>query len=116
MKHARNFSLRLTFSLALLSVSVISYQLLLIQILSIVQWYHFAYMVISIAMLGFGAAGTFIALFKKHLIKRTDYLLPSLMIISSLLMTVSVWLSQTDFISFDSYLLFADTKHLWKLI
>ena len=108
MKNAGNFSLRLTFSLVLISISVIAYQLLLIQILSIVQWYHFAYMVISIAMLGFGAAGTFMAIFKKYLVERTDYLLPFLMIISSLMMTVSVWIAQTDIIRFDSYLLFAN--------
>jgi len=55
------------FSIALLSAAIIAFQLALIQILSISQWYHFAYMVISIALLGFGAAGSLLALFQKYL-------------------------------------------------
>ncbi len=56
MKNSNGHLVRLSFSIALLSIAIISFQLSLIQILSIVQWYHFAYMVISIALLGFGAA------------------------------------------------------------
>jgi hypothetical protein len=35
---------------------------LLTRLFSIIQWHHFAYMVISVALLGFGASGTFLAL------------------------------------------------------
>lgn len=116
MNNTNRFFVRLSFSIGLLSVSIISYQLLLIQILSIVQWYHFAYMVISIAMLGFGMAGTIIALFRNFLIKRSDALLPFFIITSSLLMIFAIAISQTDIIRFDSYLLFADYGHIPKLI
>jgi len=37
------------------------------RVLSIVQWHHFAYMIISLALLGYGASGTFIALFRRTL-------------------------------------------------
>ncbi|MDH3453122.1 MAG: SAM-dependent methyltransferase, partial [Gammaproteobacteria bacterium] len=37
------------------------------RLLSIVQWHHFAYMIISLALLGYGVSGTFIALFKSRL-------------------------------------------------
>ena len=37
------------------------------RVLSIVQWHHFAYMIISLALLGYGASGTFIALFRRQL-------------------------------------------------
>ena len=37
------------------------------RVLSIVQWHHFAYMIISLALLGYGASGTFIAIFRRHL-------------------------------------------------
>lgn len=107
---------KLFISLALLSISIIAFQLVLIQILSIVQWYHFAYMIISVAMTGFGAAGTFISLFKKKLINKTDIVLPWLMVITSLLISISVTVSQTTVFSFDSYKLFADYSHLWKLL
>lgn len=48
-------------SLLLVSAAVLAYQVLLVRAFSIGQWHHFAYMVISIAMLGFGASGTLLA-------------------------------------------------------
>jgi hypothetical protein len=40
---------------------VLSYQVILVRAFSIGQWHHFAYMVISIALLGFDASGTLLA-------------------------------------------------------
>src|SRR5260221_13354841 len=48
-------------ALLLVSASVLSYQVILVRAFSIGQWYHFSYMVISIALLGFGASGTLLA-------------------------------------------------------
>ena len=113
----KNTSLtRVTVSISLLSVAIIAFQLSLIQILSIVQWYHFAYMVISVALLGFGAAGTFLSLSKNFLLKKSELLLPALIILSGLAMAVSVSIAQAEPIRYDSYLLFADYSHLWKLL
>ena len=42
------------------------------RVLSIVQWHHFAYMIISIALLGYGASGTFIAVNKRWLEPRFE--------------------------------------------
>jgi len=116
LKKGNDSLTRISVSVSLLSVSIIAFQLSLIQILSIVQWYHFAYMVISVALLGFGAAGTFLSLAKNILIKKTELLLPSLMILSGLAMAISVNVAQAESIRFDSYLLFADYSHLWKLL
>ncbi|MDJ0698797.1 MAG: hypothetical protein QNJ07_02980, partial [Woeseiaceae bacterium] len=58
---------RLSIAILLVSAAAIGYELLLIRVLSIVQWHHFAYMIISLALLGYGASGTFIALFRKTL-------------------------------------------------
>ena len=49
------------------SAAAIGYEILLMRALSIVQWHHFAYMIISLALLGYGASGTFIALFRHWL-------------------------------------------------
>ena len=38
------------------------YEVLLTRLFSIIQWHHFAYMMISVALLGYGAAGAFVAL------------------------------------------------------
>jgi hypothetical protein len=107
---------RLMFSLAILSAAIIAFQLALIQILSIVQWHHFAYMVISIALLGFGAAGTFLAFFRKPLLKHINIVLPALMIGCGLVMSLVTGISQLPFFRFDSYLLFADYSHIGKLL
>ncbi|MFN4763183.1 hypothetical protein ACKGJN_08690 [Gillisia sp. Q332] len=107
---------RLLFSIALLSLSMIAYQLSLMQYLSIVQWYHFAYMVIAIALLGFGAAGTFIALFRKYLLGRIDYLLPLFMLLTGIFMPLVLWLSGQPFARFDTYLLFVERSQLWQLL
>ena len=45
-------------AVGLLSAAVLAYEVLLARLFSIIQWYHFAYMVISIALLGYGASGT----------------------------------------------------------
>jgi spermidine synthase len=47
------------------SSSAIGYEILLMRMLSIVQWHHFAYMIISLALLGYGASGTLIALSRR---------------------------------------------------
>jgi predicted MFS family arabinose efflux permease len=103
---------RLMAAAALLSVALIAYQVAIIQLLSYVQWHHYANMVISIALLGFGAAGTFMTLFRKRLVNHSDHLLPLLMIISGLMMVIAVWLSRSGFARFDSWLLFVD-KRQW---
>jgi hypothetical protein len=63
---------RLFTATLLVSAGAIGYELLLMRILSIVQWHHFAYMIISLALLGYGASGTFIALFKSRLESRFE--------------------------------------------
>jgi len=49
-------------AISLISGAVLAYEVLLIRLFAIVQWHHFAYMAISIALLGYGASGTFLAL------------------------------------------------------
>ena len=54
------------------SIAVIALQLMLMRALSVSHYYHFSYLVISTALLGFGASGTFLALFF-DLLKRNFY-------------------------------------------
>ena len=56
----------------LISAAAIGYEILLMRVLSIVQWHHFAYMIISLALLGYGVSGTFIAINKRWLEKRFE--------------------------------------------
>ncbi|MEX2234123.1 MAG: hypothetical protein WD824_18295 [Cyclobacteriaceae bacterium] len=107
---------KLLFSIGLLSAAIIAFQIALIQILSIVQWHHFAYMVISIAMLGFGAAGTVLAIFRQKLMKYCEMLLPIFMIATGMLMALVTGISQLSFLRFDSYLLFTEYSHIGNLL
>ncbi|MFH1829942.1 MAG: SAM-dependent methyltransferase [Pseudomonadota bacterium] len=59
----------LIISIALISAAAISYEILLMRLISIIQWHHFAYMVISLALLGYGASGTFLTLAKDALLR-----------------------------------------------
>lgn len=107
---------KLQLALFLVSISIIAFQLALIQIISFVQWYHFAYMIISVAMLGFGTAGTILSLFKEKLLKNLNKLLPTLVILSGLMMPAVVYISQIDFIRFDMMLLFTGNLQISLLI
>jgi hypothetical protein len=49
-------------SLALVSGAALGYQVLLLRVFSIIQWHHLAYMVIGLALLGYGASGTVLTL------------------------------------------------------
>ena len=57
-------------AISLVSAGAIGYEILLMRLYSIGQWHHFAYMIISIALLGFGASGTFLALARAWLLDR----------------------------------------------
>jgi hypothetical protein len=107
---------RLFPAIGLLSASIVAFQLVIMQMLSYAQWDHFAYMVISIALLGFGASGTFIALFRNWLLKRTRYMLPVMMLLASLSMSTVIFFIRHFFGNFESYLLFMDVSHARVLL
>lgn len=56
----------------IVSGTVLAYEILLMRLLSVAQWYHFASMVISVALLGLGAAGSLLFLTYHHIQKRID--------------------------------------------
>ena len=60
------------FAVMLLSSAAMGYEVLLTRLFSIIQWHHFAYMMISVALLGYGAAGTFVAVAQRALLPRFD--------------------------------------------
>ncbi len=49
-------------SIALASATALGYEILLIRLFAVTQWHHFAYMIISLALLGYGMSGTFLSL------------------------------------------------------
>ncbi len=109
---------RLAVSLALVSSALIGFQLVLMQVLSVVQWYHFAYMVISVALLGFGASGTALSLARGWFVRRFNLVVPLAMIGCGAAMPAAAWLaaSETALARFDSYLLFVDAGQFGSLV
>jgi spermidine synthase len=58
------------FAVSLLCAAALGYEILLMRLLSIIQWHHFAYMMISVALLGYGAAGAIVALAQRTIAPR----------------------------------------------
>lgn len=102
--------------LAILSAALIAYQLALMELLSIMQWHHFAYMVISVAMMGFGAAGTLLTMYKKWFMERYHFLMPLFLLLSGLFMGLNTWFIQLPVLNFDSYLVFDSWNQRFKLL
>ncbi|MDO9424754.1 MAG: SAM-dependent methyltransferase [Methylobacter sp.] len=60
-------SLSLLIAVGIISASSLAYEILLMRLFSIIQWHHFAYMMISLALLGYGISGVFLALNRDRL-------------------------------------------------
>jgi len=61
--------LSLLAAVAMISASALAYEVLLMRLFSIIQWHHFAYMMISLALLGYGMSGVFLALNRDRLVR-----------------------------------------------
>jgi spermidine synthase len=57
-------------AISLLSATALALEILLMRLLAIIQWHHFAYMIVSVALLGFGASGTLLALAQRWFVPR----------------------------------------------
>jgi hypothetical protein len=52
-------------TLFLISVATLTFEITLTRLFSVAQFYHFAFMIVSIALLGFGASGTALTIFPR---------------------------------------------------
>jgi hypothetical protein len=98
--------LRQLASLGLISASVIGFQLALMGYFSNTQWSLFAFMVISVALLGFGASGTCITLFRSWMVGHVQPVIAGAMLLSAFFMIICIRLIQWDPIRLDAMLLF----------
>ncbi len=95
-------------SLILVSAGLLAFQIALLQILATSQWHHFAAFVISVALLGFGSAGTLLSLARGWMVQRHSQLLPLLLSASAATLASALWLTRALFGGFDSLLLFVN--------
>ncbi|MGC9347066.1 MAG: hypothetical protein ACP5JG_02915 [Anaerolineae bacterium] len=61
----RSPPLRANAGVLLLSTATLMFEVNLTRLFSVAQFYHFAFMIVSLAMLGFGASGTWLALWPR---------------------------------------------------
>ena len=90
----------------LVSATALAYEILLMRLFSIVQYHHFAYMVISIALLGYGASGTFLTIFRERLLRNFPVALIGNIVLFGLTATACYFGGQ--------HLLFNPDELLWR--
>jgi len=92
----------------LISLATLALEISLIRFFSISQWYHFAFMIVSIALFGIAAAGTFLALKK----------LKNPLFYSSILfsLTAIVGFLITNKIIFDPFEAIVNFNHIFVLL
>ncbi|MBW2519603.1 MAG: hypothetical protein JRD88_04530 [Deltaproteobacteria bacterium] len=102
-------------ALGLVSAALLAAQVVMMQILATSQWSHFAALVISIALLGFGVAGSLLALNREKMLKEQARLLPVLFLICSITLVGPFEFAQYLFGGFDSLMLFSSPIETAKL-
>jgi len=100
--------------LVLVSAAALCFEINLTRLFSVSQFYHFAFMVVSIALLGYGISGTYLALKKGKNEKEKVYPLSLLAGCAGICILGSFLLVNT--ISFDSYSIVVDITQLGILI
>ena len=101
-------------AIGLISAATIILELSLLRLFAVQQFYHFAFMIVSIALLGFGASGTWLAIFpntgKRNLYKTLSWLglAVSLSMIGAYLLT--------NWLPFDSFSIAWERRQVWILV
>jgi hypothetical protein len=87
--------------LALLSAATLAFEISLTRLFSVTQWYHFAFLAVSVALLGYGASGTALSLVTRWA-KPPTARRASLLAILFAISVVGAYLS-LNYLPFDSY-------------
>jgi hypothetical protein len=106
--------LQIKVGVLLLSAAGLTFQVNLIRLFSVSQFYHFAFMIVSIAMLGYGASGTILAI-SKRLIQSTPNKNLSLLALATSGSILGSYLL-INWLPFDSFSIAWDSKQIWILV
>lgn len=102
------------FSLFLLSAASLAFEINLTRLFSVAQFYHFAFMIVSIALLGIGASGTFLAIFPMPPTGNTAHRLRWLSLAAGYSMLGSYLL--TNWLPFDSFSIAWERRQIFILV
>ncbi len=101
-------------SLFLLSAATLAFEINLTRLFSVAQFYHFAFMIVSIALLGFGASGTALTVFPALQREEPKKRLSQLSFAMGVSMLIAYLL--TNHLPFDSFSIAWDQRQVWILI
>jgi hypothetical protein len=101
-------------SLFLLSAATLTFEINLTRLFSVAQFYHFAFMIVSIALLGFGASGTALTVFPALRKGQPIQRLSQLTFGTGLSILIAFFL--TNWLPFDSFSIAWDQRQVWILM
>ena len=101
-------------SLSALSAATLLLETTLIRLLAVAQFYHFSFLVVSLALLGFGASGTLLSVFPPLRESPLEKMLARL----GILFVFSVGLAYVviNFLPFDSYSIAWDRRQIFFFV
>ncbi|MEW6402487.1 MAG: hypothetical protein AB1649_11860, partial [Chloroflexota bacterium] len=102
------------FGLFLLSAATLAFEIDLTRLFSVTQFYHFAFMIVSIALLGFGASGTALTVFPAIQNGQPKRRLSQLGFATGISILVAFLL--TNWLPFDSFSIAWDRRQVWILM
>lgn len=118
MKIKKDSDFSLYIGIFFFSTSVLLFELSLMRVFSILQWNYLAFMIISIAFLGYGASGTFLSVFSSILKRAEGKNLYKYLLFFSLLFSLGSLLSifVISKVPFDLYRVITDRYQLLYLV
>lgn len=105
-----SFTRRAALSVAVLAAAVLLLEGTLLRLLAMAQFYHFAFLVVSLALLGFGASGTLLFLSPRLQAVALDRLLAAVGLLFAV--TVAISVAITRLLPFDSYRIVWDRQQI----
>lgn len=97
-----------TIGLILLAAGVLTFEITLTRIFAIQQFHHFAFVVISLAVMGFSASGVILSLRKNPL--------PLTLVSIGFATAIGISYLTINYLPFDSYSISLDPKQIWILL
>src|SRR5688500_16774091 len=101
-------------SLFLLSAATLAFEINLTRLFSVAQFYHFAFMIVSIALLGFGASGSALTIFPALQMAEPKQRLSQLAMATGISVITAYLL--TNWLPFDSFSIAWDRRQVLILI
>jgi len=101
-------------SLFLLSAATLTFEINLTRLFSVAQFYHFAFLIVSLALLGFGASGTALALFPSWSREHSSRHVSNLALATAVSILGAYLL--TNWLPFDSFSIAWDRRQVALLI